>query len=222
MPASFPLCLINPSRCSSSFNLGVSQTPWAMNECWLSPSTHPLGAGLAWLLDYIFCFSFQHHQAKQKRSWQILPQPPNASPSQVARSPLFLQSDQKHQRRPSRSRWGPEGLCCGRVFQLPGGSGMGSEVLSGWAWDRHCCHGNWRVNWRGGCVPHRCTSVPTASTAMPTSTGCACTPWRSTRCSPCSAAPSARTCSTTRSTSSCTSPTCTAWRPTVWRSSSWR
>lgn len=74
----------------------------------------------------------------------------------------------------------------------------------------------------GGCVPHRCTSVPIASTAMPTSTGCACTPWRSTRCSPCSAALSVRTCSTTRSTSSCTSPTYTAWRPTVWRSSSWR
>lgn len=157
MPASFPPCPINPSRCSSFFNLGVSQTPWAMNECWLSPSMHPLGAGLAWLLDYTFCFSFQHHQAKQRRSWQILPQPPNASPSQVAQSPLFLQSDQKHQRKPSRSRWGLEGLCCGRVFQIPGGSGVGSEVSGGQAWDRHYCRGNWEVNRRVAVSP---TDVP--------------------------------------------------------------
>lgn len=220
--ASFLACLINQSGCSSYFNFGVSRKSCAINECWFSPNANPLGAGLVWLLYYIFCFFFQHHQAKQRRSWQILLQPPNASPSQVAQSLLSLQSDQKHQRRPNRSRWGQKGLCWwGSVSH---NWGEGGEWSLGWAglgrtqlrWELKIQPEGWL------CVPHRCTSVPTASTATPMSTGCGCTPWRSTRCSPCSAAPCARTCSTTRSTSSCTSPTSTAWRPTAWRSSSWR
>lgn len=109
--ASFPVCLISQSGCSSYLSFGVSRKSCAINECWFSPNANPLGAGLVWLLYRIFCFSFQHRPAKQRRSWQILPRPPNASPSQVAQNLLFLQSDLKQQRRPNQSRWDGKGLC---------------------------------------------------------------------------------------------------------------
>lgn len=111
-----------------------------------------------------------------------------------------------------------------------GGLRWGSVSGTGGEWIRGRVCGVWADTAAGGnkiqperwVYPHRCTSVPTASIATPMSTGSGCTPWRSTQYSPCSAAPCARTCSTTRFTCSYTSPTCTVWRPTAWRSSSWR
>lgn len=64
-----------------------------------------------------------------------------------------------------------EGALLGGAFQRPVGSqsragGLGAgTVLAGTA-----------DSAGGGRVPHRCTSVPIASTATPMSTGCGCTP----------------------------------------------
>lgn len=156
--------------------------------------------GLA-LLDYIFCF-LPASSSQAEKELTDSPQPPNASPSQVAQSPPLSSKRPKtsEETKPEQVRLG--GAVLWESISDTWGSGVGVSLR--WAgMGQTLLPRELRSQPAGGCVPqmYQCpyckysnadvNRLPRACHGAPP--GCSR-----------SAALSVRTCSTTRSTSSCT------------------